>query len=97
SAREQDELTLWLAEQALRFSHAIRKKDAGLEQWARALAAVDRMAHSIGAAPLLAERERLAQRLGRAAPPAPGGPPPERWQQHYLAGVTDELSESEPQ
>ncbi|MDR3632378.1 MAG: protein kinase [Isosphaeraceae bacterium] len=96
-AREQEELSLWLAEQALRYAHAIESKNPGSEHWNRALSVIERMGETVSAAPLQLERWRLMRHLGRPEALTPSPPTSEwGWSNEYLSGVAEELRGDEP-
>lgn len=94
-AARQEDLELWLAEQALRYAHAVQLR-GGPSEWRRALATLDRMSERGAAGPMIAQRQNLARRLD-----IPDSSPSERaavpWQEEYLRGVEDELEQRRPQ
>lgn len=97
SAHDQDELQVWLAEQALRYGHAVADQPPSAETGRRALAMLERMAETVPAVTLWVEQQRLTRALGLAAPAVtPQTLNAPAWQQEYLMGVADELAQQEP-
>jgi tetratricopeptide (TPR) repeat protein len=93
----QEELELWLAEQSLRFAHAVESRPSA-DEWRRALTVVDHVRAALPMAPLDAERLKLARRIDpRAARPAQAASPGTTWREQYLLGVEDELDQRPPE
>jgi serine/threonine protein kinase/Tfp pilus assembly protein PilF len=97
SEDDRAELECWLMEQTLRFARALGERRESVEDWRRALAALDRVLATRSLGPLETQRRILRDQLiqNEDQPPAPDHPTgdaPPRWMEEYMLGVEAEPS-----